>query len=257
MGSQQGPHLHVEGDSLVHRLPAHTKLVGLLAFVLGVVALPSSAHLARLAMLALAVLVVAATRVPWRHVVRRMVVEVPFVVFAIVLPFVATGPRRALGPVTVSASGLEAALTLLVTATVSVLTAIAFAVTTSTRDLVRALQHLRVPDRLVQILAFMVRYLGVVTAQSQRMKVARESRAFEARTVRSWPVIASSAGALFVRSYERGERVHLAMMSRGYSGRLPVIEPLRATAGQWTLALTPAVCAVAAGAAVLVSGWGS
>lgn len=246
MGSGHGPHLHVEGDSPVHRLPAHTKLVGLVVFVLLVVALPREAHLLRLAMLVVALGVVAATRVPARHVLGRLVVEVPFVVFALLLPFIATGPRRALGPLTVSRDGLDAGLALLVTATTSVLMAIAFATTTSSRDLVRALQHLHLPDRLVQILAFMVRYLGVVGSQAQRMKVARDSRAFRPRSLGSWPVLASSAGALFIRSYERGERVHLAMLSRGYSGRMPVTDPLRADARDWARALLPAAAATVA-----------
>ena len=58
----------------------------------------------------------------------------------------------------------------------------------------------------------MVRYLDVVTTEMQRMKIARESRGFTARNPRHWPVLARSAGALFIRSYERGERVHLAML---------------------------------------------
>ncbi|KGN38706.1 cobalt ECF transporter T component CbiQ [Knoellia subterranea] len=253
MGGQLGDHLHVEGDSPVHRLPAHVKLIGLVVFVLLVVALPRDAHLARAATLAVAVIVVALTRVPVRHVLSRLVVETPFVVFAVVLPFVATGPRTTIGPVTVSRPGLEAGLALLVTATTSVLMAVAFATTTSSRDLVRALQHLHVPDRLVQILAFMVRYLGVVGSQAQRMKVARESRGFAPRSVRSWPVIATSAGALFIRSYERGERVHLAMMSRGYTGRMPVTDPLRATPTQWGHGLLPGALALVTLVAVVVS----
>ena len=85
----------------------------------------------------------------------------------------------------------------------------------------------------------MVRYLGVVTDELRRMRVARESRAFRGRGVRAWPVLAASSGALFVRSYERGERVHLAMLSRGFTGRLPDTSPLRARAGEWALALAP------------------
>lgn len=245
MGGELGPHLHVEGNSVVHRLPAHAKLVGLVVFVLLVVALPRGAHGHRLAMLGVALAVVAATRVPWRHVLTRLVVEVPFVVFALVLPFVAVGPRMRLGPFSVSRDGVEAGTALLLTATTSVLMAVAFATTTSSRDLVRGLQELGVPDRLVQILAFMVRYLAVVGSQAQRMKVARESRAFAPRSVASWPVIASSAGALFIRSYERGERVHLAMLSRGYTGRMPVTDPLTATVPDWGRALAPSGLALA------------
>ena len=82
-------------------------------------------------------------------------------------------------------------------------------------------------------MGFMVRYLEVVTGEMARMKVARESRGFRARSVGSWPVLATTAGALFIRSYERGERVHLAMLSRGYTGQLPVTRPMTATGEQW------------------------
>jgi cobalt/nickel transport system permease protein len=59
------------------------------------------------------------------------------------------------------------------------------------------------------------------------MLVAMRSRGYEPRSPRHWPALARSMGALFIRSYERGERVHLAMLSRGYQGKLP--EGLRGT----------------------------
>ena len=68
--------------------------------------------------------------------------------------------------------------------------------------------------------------------------------------MRAWPVLAASSGALFVRSYERGERVHLAMLSRGFTGRLPDLAEAVTTPTQWALAVTPAL--VAATASVLV-----
>ena len=68
--------------------------------------------------------------------------------------------------------------------------------------------------------------------------------------MRAWPALASSTGALFIRSYERGERVHLAMVSRGWNGRLPVTAALAATPAQWALALAPAAVAAAVSVAV-------
>ena len=164
----------------------------------------------------------------------------------------AVGPQVALGPFTVSQNGLDAAVALLLKGTTGVVVAVAFAVTTRPRDLVRALQHLRVPDTLVTIAGFMVRYVDVVGDQMRRMRVARASRGFSSRSVRAWPPLAASTGALFIRSYERGERVHLAMVSRGWSGRMPVTEPLSATSAQWALALAPAAVAAVVSVGVRV-----
>jgi cobalt/nickel transport system permease protein len=243
VGSGHSAHLHVDGTTALHRLPAHAKLVGLVAFVLLVVSVPPQNRLALVALLVLAAGVLWSTRVPVRHLLPRLAVELPFAVFAVLLPFVAIGPQVRVGPFTVSQTGLDAAVALLLKGTCGVVVAVAFAVTTQPRDLVRALQHLRVPDTLVTIAGFMVRYVDVVGDQMRRMRVARASRGFTARSVRAWPPLAASTGALFIRSYERGERVHLAMVSRGWSGRMPVTAPLVATPAQWALALAPAAVA--------------
>ena len=98
------------------------------------------------------------------------------------------------------------------------------------------------PELLVQIASFMLRYMHVVSDEMKRMKLARESRGFTATGIRSWPIIAQSGGALFIRSYERGERVHLAMLSRGYTGRLPQLVAVTTTATDWVTAMSlPAV----------------
>ena len=243
MGSGPTAHLHVDGTTPLHAMPAHAKLVGLVAFVLLVVSVPPQDRVALVGLLLVALGVLWSTRVPVRHLLPRLAVELPFAVFALVLPFVAVGPRVEVGPFTVSEPGLEAAVALLLKGTCGVVAAVAFAVTTRPRDLVRALQHLRVPDPLVTIASFMVRYVDVIGDQMRRMRVARASRAFRATSVRAWPVLAAGTGALFIRSYERGERVHLAMVSRGWSGRMPVTAPLHAGPAEWVLALAPAVVA--------------
>ncbi len=109
-----------------------------------------------------------------------------------------------------------AAGALVVKGTLGVLAALLLAATTEPRDVLRGLERLRVPAPMVQIMGFMIRYLDVVTADMARMRMALTARGFEARNPRHWPVLARSAGALFIRSYERGERVHLAMLSRGH-----------------------------------------
>ncbi|MGE9806900.1 cobalt ECF transporter T component CbiQ [Janibacter sp. G1551] len=221
MGAPHGHTLHFHGHSHVHRLPAHIKIVALLTFVLAVVLTPRDVPWAFAVHLGLLLLVIAVSRVPLAHLARRMIVETPFVVFALLLPVIATGPRVTVGPVTLSEAGLLAAWGLLAKGTLGVLASLVVASTTEAHDLVAGLERLRLPPQLVQILAFMVRYLDVVTGEMRRMALARAARGFVASNPRHWPVVASGAGALFIRSYERGERVHLAMLSRGYDGRMP------------------------------------
>jgi cobalt/nickel transport system permease protein len=149
------------------------------------------------------------------------VVEIPFVAFAVLLPFVARGPRVEVLGLSLSENGLATGGGILAKATIAVLAATVLAATTEPRELLRGLERLRLPQLLVQILMFMIRYADVVGGELQRMRVARESRGFRPRHLGALRVLGPAAGALFVRSYERGERVHLAMLSRGYTGRLP------------------------------------
>lgn len=221
MGAPHGHLLHHHGHSPVHRWPPQRKLLALLGFVLVVVATPPDWFWAFGVHLAVLAGVVALSAVPPTYLLKRMVVEVPFVVFAVVLPFVATGPRIELLGLTVSEPGLLAAWGLLAKGTLGVLASLTLAATTMPTDLLIGLERLRVPSLLVQIMAFMVRYTEVVVDELRRMRIARESRGFSARNPRHWPVLAASLGALFIRSFERGERVHLAMLSRGYTGRMP------------------------------------
>ena len=221
MGAGHGHRLHYHAHSPVHRAPAHLKILALLGFMIVVVATPRDWYPAFGAYLLAIAVVVGLSRVPPTYLLKRTVVEVPFVLFAVLLPFVATGPRTEVLGVTVSEHGLEAGVALLIKGTLGVLASLTLAATTEPQELLLGLERLRLPQQLVQIMAFMVRYLDVVTCEMHRMRIARESRGFSARNPRHWPVLARSAGALFIRSYERGERVHLAMLSRGYTGRMP------------------------------------
>lgn len=218
MGAGHGHKLHFHGHSPVHRAPAHVKVATLLVFMLTVVATPREWYPVFGVYLAVVVAVIAVSTVPFGYLGRRMVVEVPFVVFALLMPFVASGPRVDVLGLSLSEAGLLAGWGLLAKGTLGVMASLTLAATTEPRDLLVGLERLRMPSQLVAIIGFMIRYLDVVTDEMRRMRVARESRGFTGRGLRAWPVYARTAGALFIRSYERGERVHLAMLSRGYDG---------------------------------------
>ncbi|WP_432249180.1 cobalt ECF transporter T component CbiQ [Streptomyces sanyensis] len=251
MGAGHSHRLYRAGDSPVHALPAHCKLVAALGFVLVVVSTPREAVWAFGAYAALLAAVAAAARIPAGFLLKRLLVEVPFVAFALLMPFVVPGERTEVLGVALSVPGLWGAWNILAKGTLGVAASVLLASTTELRAVLLGLQRLRLPSLLVQIASFMIRYADVVTGEMRRMSVARRSRGFEARGVRHWKVLAASAGALFIRSYERGERVHLAMLSRGYTGTLPVLDDTRPTPAQWASAAALPVAALA----VCLLGW--
>jgi cobalt/nickel transport system permease protein len=242
--------LYRAAESPVHRLSPQSKLVATVLFVVVVVLTPREAVWAFGLHALLLAGTAAAARVPTGLVLRRMVVEVPFVLFAVLMPFLSQGERVDVLGVSLSVSGLWAAWNVLAKATLGVVCSILLAATTDLRSLLVGLERLRMPTLMVQIMTFMVRYGDVIGDEMNRMRIARESRGFAGRDVRALPVLARSAGALFIRSYERGERVHLAMLSRGYTGSLP-LHGAATTAAQWRTALALPVAALL----VAVTAW--
>lgn len=246
--------LYVRRRTPVHRLPAEVKTVAMVAFVLVVVFTPPQSYLAFAGYAIVLVIVAMVAQVPLRVIGPRMLIELPFVFFAFLMPFFGTGESVEVLGVTIYGAGVLAAWNILVKGTIGVAASILLSATTPARDLILGLGRLRVPSLIVQIAAFMLRYATVVTDEMARMRLARAARGFTATGVRSWPVLAQSAGALFIRSYERGERVHLAMLSRGYDGRLPDLGGQVTTAGDWVRGLTLPCSALLVAAAVLVVG---
>ena len=231
--------LLVRVDSPVHRLPAQVKLAAVLLFVLGVVLAPREQLWAPLAAAALLGVAVTASRVPMRVLAPRLVVELPFVGLTVLLPFVTPGERVDVLGVGLSLPGLYAAWGVLTKATLAALAVLLLTATTPLRDVLTGLERLGLPRLLVLIATSMVRYVDVLTTELARMRIARLSRGEDPRWL--WQVrgLAATAGALFVRSYERGERVHVAMLSRGWTGTAPAADRGAAvTRRQWAVGLS-------------------
>jgi cobalt/nickel transport system permease protein len=243
-GHDPGERLYLPGDTAVHRLPAQAKIAATVSFVLVVVATPTTLWWAFAWYGVLLIGVATLARVPASRVLPRMAVEIPFVVFAVLLPFLGRPPTVEVLGLTVSQPGLEAAWNILAKATLGVAASVLLAATTRSRDLLDGLVQLRVPPLLVEIASFMLRYVHVVGDEWRRMGLARAARGFDAHGPRAWPTQARSAGVLFIRSYERGERVHLAMQARGYQGQMPVMREVAAGRVDWAVALALPVLAL-------------
>lgn len=241
--------LYRDGQSMVHRLPAEVKIVALVVFVLAVVATPRDMFwpFGVYALILLGVWRLA--RIPLTWILPRMLIEVPFLVLAVLLPFAEGGERIEAAGLSLSVPGLYAAWGIAVKGTLGVAASLTVAATTPARELPLALSRLGVPALLTSVLVLMIRYIDVLAAESSRMRMARLARGDSPRTLHQAGAIAKSIGALFLRSYERGERVYLAMLSRGYDGTVPPLllgtgGAVHPSARVWTIALAPSAAAV-------------
>jgi cobalt/nickel transport system permease protein len=235
--------LHYHGHSPIHRAAPQVKLLALFGFVVSVVATPPLTFWAFSAHILILLAVLAISGVPSRFFLSRLAIDIPFVLFALVLPFVGADPRADVGPFSVSIAGLVGAWNLLAKATLGAGASVLLAATTEVPDLLKGLERLRVPRVLVAIAAFMIRYLEVIAGELRRTRTAMTARGYDPSWLAQARPLAASAGALFVRSYERGERVHQAMLARGYQGEMPAGSRRKVTARDWLGGLVPAVAA--------------
>jgi cobalt/nickel transport system permease protein len=251
VGAGHAHPLYLPGSSPVHRLPAEVKIVAAFAVVLCVVATPREAFAVFGGYLLLLAAVWVAARIPPGWIARRALIEAPFVVLAILLPITGGAPHVDWFGFSLSEPGLLGAWNIVVKGTLGVLTSLTLAATTPLRDLLLGLQRLHAPALVVTIATLMLRYIDVIVGEAGRMRLARISRGHDPRFLWQAGATARGVGALFVRSYERGERVHLAMLSRGWTGRMPPLSDARTSRGQWFAGLAPIPVALA----LAITGW--
>jgi cobalt/nickel transport system permease protein len=198
--------------------------------IVAVALLPPGSYLALfIAWLTLACLAVVA-RIGALRLSKSAFIAAPFLVAA--LPIVFLRPEDPLGSldiglftITVSGEGLRIFTTIALKSWISVQAALLLTFTTPFHDLIDALRRLRLPRIMVAIISFMYRYLAVLGGEASRMLRARAVRSAEMPGRRAggslrWRagVAGSMVGSLFLRSYERSERIYAAMQARGFEG---------------------------------------
>jgi cobalt/nickel transport system permease protein len=214
-------------DSPLHRADPRLKLVAVVATIVAISLVPVGGFAALAIMwLALAASAIVA-RIGALRPSRGAVIAAPFLLAAVPLIFTRTGdPLGSIGPLTVSGEGLTMFATIALKSWLSVQAALLMTFTTPFHDLVDALRDLRAPRILVAIIGFMYRYLAVLGDEASRMLRARAARSATAHDGRRaggslrWRarIVGQMVGSLFLRSYERSERIYAAMQARGFDG---------------------------------------
>ena len=207
-------------DTPVGRLDARAKV--LVAFIVLVTVASFGPH-DLLRPLPLSILLVTALSlgdVPLGMLGTRLAWASPFAILVgIWNPWFDPQPLLQLGPVTVSA-GWVSFLSIVERFLFAVAAVLILLATTGFDAVATALGRLGMPRVLVTQLLLLYRYSFVLGAEASRILRAYALRA-PSHPVPTWAAIPSLLGGLLLRSLARAERVHTAMLCRGFDGQIP------------------------------------
>jgi cobalt/nickel transport system permease protein len=232
-------------ESLIHNLDPRVKVLVTVTFIFSNAFLPDGSWLAFGMAWLILLLANDLSKLGLGYTFKRSFITLPFALVAVTAIFSPNGKPLAewhLGFTTLVPTdfGVIRFFSILIRAWLSVQAAILLVATTQFPDLIHAFEHLRVPRVLTTIVAFLYRYIFVLTDEAYRLLRARDARSagypgdkYGGSLLWRAKVTGSMAGQLFLRSYERSDRIYNAMLSRGYTGHLRTLNPHLMTRKDW------------------------
>jgi cobalt/nickel transport system permease protein len=236
-------------NSPVHHLDARVKLVLALAFILTTAFLPAGAWPAYILLFSLLLSVEILSDLGVSYVFKRASLALPFVLAALPVIFTLEGPPLLRLPLfgwtlVATTTGVERFASIALKSWLSVQAAILLAASTPFPDLLVAMRAIKVPRLIVAVFGLMWRYLFVLVDEALRLLRARAARSGNAAQPGLKPggslawrakVAGGMAGSLFLRGFERSDRIYMAMLSRGYDGEARSLPLPRLEGAHWLI----------------------
>jgi len=241
--------------SPIHALDARIKFVLTVAFILTVSLTPVAAWSVYILLFALILSVEILSGLGIGYVLKRAMLALPFVLAALPVIFTLKGTALftiSLGSWTLTASleGLERFVSVVLKSWLSVQAAIVMASSTPFPELLQAMRAVGIPRLLVGMFGLMWRYLFVLVDEALRLMRARAARSGQSAGAGkrlalsgaegsggsvAWRarVAGGMAGNLFLRAFERSDRIYVAMLSRGYDGEVRTLPLVPLTSRGW------------------------
>lgn len=209
------------GKSFIKQLDPRVKVA--VVFLFSIVLAVATRPLVLVLGLFLGLLVVLTARVPANEVFKRLIPVNTLVFFLwFFLPFTFGGkPLTYIGPLIVTKEGVLYAMQISIKSNAIMLMLIALVATTPIFTIGHALNQLKIPPKIVHLFLFTYRYIHVIYREYSRMLNSLKIRCFKPKTnLHTYKTFAYMVGMLLVRSFDRAQRVHNAMLCRGFKGNL-------------------------------------
>jgi len=217
----------ITGESVVHRTDPRVRL--LVAFFFSMVVAFSDRLEALLPAACLGIVLLFTAGLPLKKVLLRLLrVNGLILLLWLFIPFTyGSEPLFSLGPIRCMREGVHYVAIITIKSNTIILALLALVATMSVFTMGRSLLSFKIPDKLVYLVFLTYRYIHVLLQEYNRLLNAVKIRGFRARTnVHTYRTYAYLMGMLFIKSYERAERVRAAMLCRGFKGRLYSLDEL-------------------------------
>ncbi len=221
-------------NSIIHHLDPRIKIIIFFSYVLFVVLTPPTEFIKFFLYFLLLFSVIGLSKLPLKFILKRSAVIIPFVLFvALFIPFLKEGEiagSYSYGNLNfaVTYPGLLILFNVFVKSWLSVTSMLILTSTTKFNDLLKALEYLKFPKVMLLIISFMYRYIFVIADEAMRLKMASEAKNFgNLKLKQRIEIFGNIIAVLFIRSYERAERVYAAMLSRGFDGNFRTIKEFK------------------------------
>ncbi len=214
------------GNTVIHRIDPRAKVLTTLLFIIFTVSFCKYEVSPLIPFFLFPAITISLGELPVRYILQKILFLFPFILFmGIFNPFLDTTPMTQVGSHTVSA-GWMSFFSIIIRFVLTAGAALILIATTGFSEVCMALEKLGLPRVFAVQLLFLYRYIFVLGDEGSRMARARELRTFNGRG-RELKVFASVIGHLLLRTWERAQRIHMAMLCRGFHGEFHFRRPLK------------------------------
>ena len=221
MQTTHSHHLSLHSKSQLHELSPQLKILATLLIVISIAFSKIINPFQIISHAVIVFLIIRHSNIPLKTYLKRLTLDIPFILFALFLPFLSSGNNDmvfTLFSFEVYRTGLLEMFAILFKATAGLSMGIVLTATTTNIELIYGLQKLKLPPIIIAIMSFSIRYIDVFIDEFKRVKISMQSRGYIEKGIKTLLPIAYASGAMLIRGYERGERVYLSMISRGFTG---------------------------------------
>lgn len=220
---------HREGNSPLHHFDPRLKLFMMLFFIAAVVMTPLDKNILFFLYIGIVLILAFMSQVSLFHFLGKLLKLYPMIfLISMFVPFFPVGEdiSHRIGFLSIYENGVQKFLLINIKAVLALFMSILITTTTDMMLLLKGMEKFRVPKLAIAIISFMYRFIFLLIDEVERMMLAFQSRYFRLPVLERLAVFANMIAVLFIRTFERGERIYLAMESRGFRGEVYTLTEL-------------------------------